>query len=160
MSTAETLPTSWRVIAAALCWLLYLPVALTLWGKAHLPLHLMIIPLGVMFLFLAVPLGIVAVRKPRSRYVGLCLVVLTHYLLVILALTLFSIAEAALRGPRYAALATALASAAAWTYLLLTRRGREVVDASLGRVPLKVRPASFLEIAALFALYTLSLSLR
>lgn len=160
MSTAETLPASWRATAAALRWVLYLPVALILWSKAHLPLPLMIIPLGVMFLFLAVPLGIVVIRAPRARYVGLSLTVLTHYLVVILALAFFCVAEAVLHGPRYAAMVTALASALAWTSLLLRRRGREILDAPIGRVPLKFRSGSFLEIAVLFALYSLSLALR
>ncbi len=160
MSTAETLPTSWRVTAAALRWVLYLPVALILWSKAHPPLPLMSIALAVMLLFVAVPLGIAAIRTPRARYVGLCLTVLTHYVVVILALAFFSVAEAVLHGPRYAAVVTTLASAVAWICLLPGRGGRNGADPPTGRVPLKLRPGSFLEIAALFALYTLRLTLK
>jgi hypothetical protein len=165
MNTAETLPpktlpTSWRAVAAAARWVFYLPVAVILWSKAHLPLFLMAIPLLVMFLFLAVPVAIFVLRNPRSSYVELCLVVLTHYLVVVLALTGFSVTEWAFQGARYAAVATALAGATAFVAILLTRPGRTVIDFSIGRLLLKFRLWTFAEVFVLFAIYALSLLVR
>jgi len=157
MSAAETLPTSWRVTAAAVRWVLYLPLAMILWSKAHLPLFLMSIALGAMYLLLAVPMAIITLRARRSRYLGVCLIVLTHYLVVILALTVFAVAEWAFHGARYGAVATALASSMVFAAFLLRWPGSPVIDLSLGRLSLKFSLWTFAEVFLLFAIYALTL---
>jgi hypothetical protein len=74
--SSEALPTTWKIPAAAGCWLVYLPVAVLLWSKRHLPLFLMAIPLAVMVLFLGVSLLIVTVRAAHLSHVGMRLLLL------------------------------------------------------------------------------------
>jgi hypothetical protein len=74
--SSEALPTTWKITAAVGCWLVYLPVAVLLWSKRHLPLFLMAIPLAVMVLFLGVSLLIVTVRAAHLSHVGMRLLLL------------------------------------------------------------------------------------
>jgi hypothetical protein len=130
-----------------------------LWSKAHLPLFLMAIPLAIMFLFLAVPFAIQALRTPRPRYVEVTSLMLTDCLVVLLALTLFSLAEWTFHQAKYGAVTTALASATALVTLLLKHPGKSVINFEPGRLLLKFRLWTLAEVFVLFGSYALTLAL-